>query len=352
MEPHEFRMNCRPRLVVRDLALRVTLDDGGILELESAINGFLAGYFSTCRRSLKTRKAYEIDLTQFRDHFGKAEPLDRVSVESIEHWAGELKSRGYASVSMRRKFATLRVFFSYWVRKGDMDVSPLWKVRLDLGRQLQLPRALSAVDTKLLLERVWSRTVIPSVPVSKPSDRRFLAVRNLAAIEILFATGMRVGELVSLRLTDWRKDEASFIVKGKGLRQRMALLPDDRALCATNTYLHLREALTIDHDALLVNANGGRLSTQGVSRMLAELATEAEIERHVTPHMIRHTVATLLLRHGADIRVVQEVLGHASIVTTQRYTYISKDHLAATLHAHHPSSHLGINREFRAADVG
>jgi integrase/recombinase XerC len=83
--------------------------------------------------------------------------------------------------------------------------------------------------------------------------------------------------------------------------------------------------------------------------MLADLATSAAIERHVTPHMIRHTVATLLLRHGADIRVVQEVLGHASIVTTQRYTYISKEHLAATLHAHHPSSHLGIHRDFQKA---
>lgn len=322
------------------------------MKLETAIDGFLTGYFSTCRRSPNTQKAYAIDLGQFRDHFGHAKPVDRIPVESVEGWAHELKTRGYAAVSMRRKFATLRVFFSYWVRKGHLDVSPLWKVRLDLGRQQQLPRALSAADTKLLLEKAWSRAIVPSEPVLKPGDRRFLAVRNLAAVEILFATGMRVGELVSLRVSDWRGEETSFIVKGKGLRQRVSLLPDERALCATTTYLRLRESLSIGHDTLLIGASGGRLSTQGVSRMLASLAADAAIERRVTPHMIRHTVATLLLRHGADIRVVQEVLGHASIVTTQRYTYISKEHLAATLHAHHPSNHLGINREFRRDCAG
>jgi integrase/recombinase XerD len=319
------------------------------LELETAIRGFLAGYFSTCRRSPKTLKAYEVDLAQFQQYFGGAEALENLAVEAVEAWAHEIKVRGYASVSMRRKFATLRVFFAYWVRKGDIAASPLWKVRLDLGRQQQLPRALSAVDAKLLLEKAWERAVVPHRKIEKPSDRQFLSVRNLAAMEILFATGMRVGELVALRTPDWRGDEFSFIVKGKGLRQRIALLPDERSVCATTTYLRLRAALAIDHDTLLVNANGGRLSTQGVSRMLAELASAAEVERHVTPHMIRHTVATLLLRHGADIRVVQEVLGHASIVTTQRYTHITKEHLAATLHEHHPSNHLGIKREFQKA---
>jgi site-specific recombinase XerD len=318
------------------------------LQLAAAIDGFLSGYFSTCRRSQKTQTAYEIDLSQFRDYVGAAESLEGISVETVEAWAGELKARGYAPVSMRRKFATLRVFFAYWVRKSELAASPLWRVRLDLGRQQQLPRALSAVDAKRLLEIAWSRTAPPTEQIARPSDRRFLAVRNLVAVEILFATGMRVGELAALRLGDWRQDEATFLVKGKGLRQRVAMLPDERSICATTTYFKLRASFDVGHDGLLVNAAGGRLTTQGVSRILAALAAGASIERHVTPHMIRHTVATLLLRNGADIRVVQEVLGHASIVTTQRYTHISKEHLTATLRAHHPSSHLGVRREFGA----
>lgn len=314
------------------------------MELQNAIENFMSGYFSTCRRSVKTHQAYSVDLKQFCNYFGE-KPIGLVSAESIERWAEELKSQGYAPVSIRRKFATLRVFFAYWVRKAEVAGSPLWKIRLDLGRQVQLPRGLAASDAKLLLEKAWSRTVVPE-HIDRSGAPAFLLLRNLVAVEVLFATGMRVGELVSLRTSDWREDEGSFLVRGKGARQRLALIPDERSTHAIKTYLRFRKFLKVDHDSLLVNAAGGKLSTQGVSRLLAALAAEAQIERRVTPHMIRHTVATLLLRHGADIRVVQEVLGHASIMTTQRYTHVSKEHLVETLRAHHPSRHFGITREF------
>ena len=107
-------------------------------------------------------------------------------------------------------------------------------------------------------------------------------------------------------------------------------------------YVGHRNSMNLGHDALLVNATGKRISTQGIARMLSEAAHDAGIAAKVTPHMIRHTVATLLLRFGTDIRIVQEVLGHASISTTQRYTHVSKDHLLSTLRARHPSHHLNI----------
>jgi site-specific recombinase XerD len=153
---------------------------------------------------------------------------------------------------------------------------------------------------------------------------------------------MRVGELVSLRLKDWREDDQSFVVQGKGDRQRLAILPDDRSVAAVQAYLPKRRALQVGQDALLLNAAGRPLSTQGVARVLDRFAHQAGVPTHVTPHMIRHTVATLLLRHGADIRVVQEVLGHTSITTTQRYTHVSKEHLMETLRAHHPSRHMSV----------
>jgi len=118
---------------------------------------------------------------------------------------------------------------------------------------------------------------------------------------------------------------------------------------ALRTYLLHRQALQLDHDALLVNAAGKRISTQGIARIIAAAAKGAGIPTRVTPHMIRHTVATLLLRCGADIRVVQEVLGHASIATTQRYTHVSKEQLLATLRARHPSYHLNIRAGAAAA---
>jgi site-specific recombinase XerD len=172
-------------------------------------------------------------------------------------------------------------------------------------------------------------------------------------IETLFATGIRVGEVVKLRLSDWRSEDASFLVRGKGGRERLAFLPDDRSLKAVTTYLEHRRLAQLQTDALFVNAAGNRISEQGVSMALAKVAQGARISRRVTPHMIRHTVATLLLRYGADLRIVQEVLGHASISTTQRYVHVAKDHLLATLRIHHPNHHLKValdhEEEFRQA---
>jgi site-specific recombinase XerD len=311
--------------------------------LKDAVIEFVAGYFSTCKRSEKTKAAYKIDLAQLENHIGTAEQLEAIKAERLEAWASEMRSRGYSSTSIRRKFATSRIFFGYWVRKGMLDRSPLWKIRLDLGRERLLPRNLAASDAKRLMEEVWRRVEPLTSTAVVPNDQRFLRLRDLAAIEILFATGIRVGELVTLRLRDWRDDDGSFLVYGKGSRERLALLPDDRSLKAVKMYLLHRTAMNLGHDGLILNASGGTISTQGVARILAQAADGAKVSTRVTPHMIRHTVATMLLRYGADIRVVQEILGHASISTTQRYTHVSKEHMLATLRARHPNHHLGIS---------
>ncbi len=170
----------------------------------------------------------------------------------------------------------------------------------------------------------------------------------MAIVEIMFATGIRVGELVSLRLRDWSEEDSAFIVMGKGCRQRLAVMPDERSKRALKEYLIRRQALNLGHDSLFPNSSGKKLSTQGVARVLLVLGTTAALETKVTPHMIRHTTATLLLRCGADIRIVQEVLGHASIVTTQRYTHVSKDDLLSTLRLRHPNDHMEIDSGSRA----
>jgi site-specific recombinase XerD len=313
------------------------------MQLGDAVTTFLAGYFSTCKRSTKTQAAYQIDLLQLKNHVGETTLLPEIGPEIMEGWAASLQTNKYAAVSIRRKFATARVFFSYWVRKGGIDKSPLWRIRLDLTRERALPRSLAPTDAKRLMEEAWRNVEPPSIPERNVADRRFLSLRNVAALEVLFATGMRVGELVKLTLRDWCDDEQTFIVQGKGSRQRLALLPDERSLEAMRLYISRRKAMELGHDALFVNFAGKQISTQGISRLLAETATAAEVSQRVTPHMIRHTVATLLLRFGADIRIVQEVLGHASIATTQRYTHVSKEHLFSVLRAQHPSHHLKIS---------
>lgn len=318
------------------------------MKFSEAVQGFLTGYFSTCTRSVKTQAAYRIDLAQLQTYLGADQALGDIRADKLESWAAELRSGGYTSASIRRKFATARVFFGYWVRKEAVDQSPLWRIRLDLGRERVLPRSLPPADAKSLIEQIWRGVDAADGMTLVPREPRFLGLRNLAAVEILFATGMRVGELVSLRLPDWRDDEVS-LVRGKGSRQRLAFLPDDRSLKAVRLYVGHRAKMSLDHDGLLVNASGRRISTQGIARVIVQTAADAGIATRVTPHMMRHTVATLLLRFGTDIRIVQEVLGHASIATTQRYTHVSKDHLLSTLRARHPSHHLNIELQAKVS---
>jgi site-specific recombinase XerD len=151
---------------------------------------------------------------------------------------------------------------------------------------------------------------------------------------------MRVGELSSLDVRDFLVDEGVYRVQGKGGRDRLAFVVDKETVHIQREYLKTRTQFKTENSALFLNSSDGRLSTQGIANVIVQLRQQAKIERHITPHMLRHTVATLLLRNGADIRVVQEFLGHMSIATTQRYTHITKEHLIRVLRKHHPSLSL------------
>lgn len=311
--------------------------------LNDAITHFFKAYFSTCDRSPKTLKSYEVDLRQLKEFIGPNLVANEVSPERLQSWAMQLRERGYRTTSIRRKFAVARVFFGHLVRCGEIQTSPFARIRLDLGKARILPRNLSESDAQRLLEEVWrvktptSRTRKISVDASE-----FYRLRNIAVVEVLFATGMRVGELIELRVDDWRDTEACFIVNGKGATQRLAILPDERSLGAVRAYLRVRALIARDSTYLFLNIHGHRLLSQGVSAVVRSVAQSASIPKRVTPHMIRHTVATLLLTHGADIRIVQEVLGHASILTTQRYLHVSKELLRSALLLRHPTHYMDL----------
>jgi site-specific recombinase XerD len=172
----------------------------------------------------------------------------------------------------------------------------------------------------------------------------YRALRNSALVDLLFATGMRVGELSSLDISDFSEDEGTLRVQGKGGRDRLAFIVDKETIRIQRKHLKARLKFATENPALFLNPSGQRLSTRAIANVIAGLRQEARIERHVTPHMLRHTVATLLLRNGADIRVVQEFLSHASIATTQRYTHVSKEHLIGVPRKYHPSFSIPGNR--------
>jgi site-specific recombinase XerD len=325
------------------------------MRLDQAISGFLSGYFSTHERTKKTREAYSSDLAQVCLFLGGEFDLLSLSGAVVERWAAHLRQEGYAPASSRRKIVVLKVFCSYWVRKGTMPESPFWRVKLSLGRVEQLPRALTEREMRSLLSRArrnhsdteFLRQDEQAAPISgtTSSSASYRALRDLALVDLLFATGMRVGEASSLDLRDFFVREAAFRVQGKGGRDRLAFAVDEETVRIQRAHLDSRERIKTESPALFINASGGRLSTQGMTNVIARLRRQARIKRHVTPHMLRHTVATLLLRNGVDIRVVQEFLGHASIATTQRYTHVTKEHMVRVLRKRHPS--LGLRARGR-----
>jgi site-specific recombinase XerD len=325
------------------------------MHLNQACAKFVSGYFSTNERSKKTKAAYLSDLMQFNGFAGENLPLKSLSGALIERWCAHLRHKGYSPTSIRRKMVVLKVFCSYWVRRGSLRESPFWRVKLSYGRVEQLPRALSAREMRRLLSQARQNhsstsrvlneeeTVGPSpTKVSSPEYRR---LRNLALVDLLFATGLRVGEVSALDVRDFFLRESVFRVKGKGGRDRLAIVVDEETVRVLRLYLEARGRIGTRSPALFLNSSGSRLTTQGIANVIARLREEAGIERRVTPHMLRHTVATLLLRNGVDIRVVQEFLGHASIATTQRYTHVTKEHLRGVLRKHHPS--LGMRAKHR-----
>jgi integrase/recombinase XerD len=319
------------------------------MQLDKASSEFLKGYFSTHERRKKTEAAYRSDLAQFRAFASDDIVLSALDSSTIERWAAYLRQEDYSPASIRRKMVVLKVFCSYWVRKGDLKESPFWRVKLSIGRIEQLPRALTEREMRALLRRAWldcsttsdirsSEEAILQSPVKyKASSCYYRALRDLALIDLLFATGMRVGEVSSLDIRDFFVREAAFRVQGKGGRDRLAFIVDEETVRIQQAHLDARGSIKTENPSLFLNASCQRLSTQGITNVIARLRRDARIKRHVTPHMLRHTVATLLLRNGLDIRVVQEFLGHASIATTQRYTHITKEHMVRELRKRHPS---------------
>ena len=321
------------------------------MHLTQAIAEFLNGYFSTHERSKKTSAAYLSDLDQFAKHAGENFELKNLNSVLIEDWAARLRRERYAPASMRRKMVVLKVFCSYWVRRGELTESPFWRVQLSYGRVTQLPRALTEAEIRELLAQAGREMQATHVPrkgckiarIYRPSpSREYRAVRNLALVDLLFATGMRVGEASSLNVQDFTPTESVFRIRGKGGRDRVAYLVDERTIRIQIKHLEARSQISTSSSALFLNSAGERLSTQSMANIIANFRRAAGINRHITPHMLRHTVATLLLRNGMDIRVVQEFLGHASIATTQRYTHVVKEHLIGELKKRHPSLSLRV----------
>ncbi len=300
--------------------------------VSEAVAEFLASCEASADRSQHTIRAYQLDLQQFADHLPTSRPLTRLTVADIESWLAELSGRDYAPASRRRKLASVRLLLNHFVRRGTLENSPLAHTQIRIPLPDRLPRALELTDARALVK------VVRDAAKRKPADP--LRLRDRVIVEVLLLTGIRVGELVSLRRCDYLHDHQALRIQGKGNRERLALLLDESSREAVRRLLGIDGNLAASTAPLFLNQQGLRLTEQGVSYILRRSCKKAGIQISVTPHMLRHTAATLLLINGADIRLVQDFLGHSSIATTQLYTKLAPTRFRQALDKHHHANLL------------
>ncbi len=279
--------------------------------------------------SSNTIAAYKNDLQQLADYTGSRAGADgwpKLVRTDIQDFILDLKQRGYTETSVARKVAAVRSFFGFLAAEGSIENNPtdgLTSPRV--GKTL--PKAISPNEVDELLEQPARR----STPEAK---------RDRAMLELLYATGMRVTELVSLDMETLNLDPRSPFVRclGKGAKERSIPI-HDHALEALTDYLENGRPLVVrnrNEVALFVNRRGERLTRQGFWLILKGYAKSANLGNEVTPHTLRHSFATHMLRGGMPLRNVQEMLGHANISTTQVYTHLTSDHVREVYERAHP----------------
>jgi integrase/recombinase XerC len=272
-------------------------------------------------------KSYREDLSQalgfLREHAKKSstEPRDW-SVRSLRAFAAWMHEQGYAKSTVARRLAAVRSFGKYLCREGVLQSNPAEALR-GPRQDKKLPHFLTVDDVAKLLR---------APPGADPLGRR-----DRAILETLYSAGLRVGELVGLNLADVDLADGVCVVRGKGRKERLALLGDPAKL-ALKVWLEDRAALLggRECEAVFVNKAGGRLTTRSVGRLLVKHLRQAGLDPRTTPHTLRHSFATHLLDAGADIRGVQELLGHKSLTTTQVYTHVTTQRLRQSYHKAHP----------------
>ena len=267
--------------------------------------------------SAHTIRAYKQDLFQFRNLLGNREIRD-VSEDDLQSYVSALQLRGLSPWSIKRKIAVVRVFFAWLERKEGLRSNPLSKFDSSMKMPRRLPRDVPQEELKTLIASIRA-------PLSSDQCRHDEYLRYLFVV-LLVTTGMRVSELTAL--TDERVDtrHRRIQVIGKGNRERYVFLTDEELIVRIEEYRHQR-ASQPGVSAFLVTRWGKPVSTQYVRRCIADSVETAGIKMRITPHMLRHSAASLLLGAGVDIRFVQKLLGHQSITTTQIYTHVKDNQL-------------------------
>ncbi|MCL0101640.1 site-specific tyrosine recombinase XerD [Dehalococcoidia bacterium] len=299
--------------------------------MDQQIQQFLEFLIAEKGFSKNTRDAYQNDLSQLHDHLSstgsdQAKPLwTGVSRNTLSQFTMTLRERDYAPTTIARKVAAIKSFFAFLSDEGIIPSDPTEELSSPkIGRPL--PKYLSPEEVELLLEQ-------PARKGDAPEARR-----DRALLELSYATGMRVTELTSVMVGDINLEARTVLCRGKGSKERLIPI-HERAARAIGEYLFSGRPGLVKRSAekaLFLNRRGEQLTRQGFWLILKNYAKSARINSQITPHILRHSFATHMLRGGAPLRNVQEMLGHANIATTQVYTHLTSDHVREEYAKAHP----------------
>lgn len=275
-----------------------------------------------------TLKSYNEDLSDFWNYLKteyKIEHPKEISYKMIRYYLGVLNDNIKKSTTVSRHLSTIKSYMKFLCREGVISKNPADKVSYPKKEKI-LPKFMFEQEVEQILNSI------------EPDN--YLNMRNKFLLEMLYSTGMRVSEIVSVDIDDIKPENDAIIITGKGNKQRYVFY-GRFVQKMLDTYLEYRKLflkqleISSDNSALFLNNNGGRLTVRGVRYLVKKIVKYAEIQKNITPHTFRHSFATHLLNNGANIRIVQELLGHSNLSTTQIYTHISKEKMVEMYNKFH-----------------
>lgn len=306
----------------------------------NALTNYIAEYIEYCeyrkRLDSKTLKAYKIDLRQFEDF---CTDLSDCFVKSVVDDFITNLHKQYKPKTVRRKIASLKAFFHHMEYRELLNENPFPKLDIRFREAKLLPKTIPFHSIQTFLSTLYAQKEL-----AESEYQLRCCIRDIAVIELLFATGMRISELCSLKPSDIDFESNNILIYGKGAKERIIQLGNQEVISALVLY---QETFKTDIETcgyFFVNRLQHKLSDQSVRFMINHYAKIAGISQHITPHMFRHSFATLLLEQDVDIRYIQRMLGHSSISTTEIYTHISNTKQKDILVHKHPRNLMDINK--------
>jgi len=303
------------------------------------LNYFLSHCKNEKKLSHKTLKAYESDLKQFQ-FFLQCElgltDLTKVQKEHLKKYLSHLSR--FAPKTIKRKVATLKVFYAFLEFEEILEETPFRKIKAKIKVSKKIPTVLTIDEIRRILTSLYK--LLRQSKIN--THTRNALLRDVAVIELLFATGIRVSELCFLKKENFGFEYCSVKILGKGNKERIIPITNPSTKNALRAYNDANQHKIQNAGFFFVNRLGNRLSEQSVRFLVKKIRKELEIQKNITPHIFRHTFATLLLDANINIRFIQELLGHSSINITQLYTHVSQKNLSQILLEKHPRNSIGV----------